>query len=172
MFLEMKNDLTKEICLDICTTPETTICIGGELIAMCAVCWGSGGSVRQRVSSRGSVGVGLGLLIGRGRSSIGGLLVGRGSLVGRGRGTIHGGGLLVGNSRGAIGVNSRRSIGLSRSFIFRSKEKVGEDGSLQEGDLAQEQAINQGAASKGRKGDGPNREEEGLRVCLGGRGCL
>jgi hypothetical protein len=163
-----------------CTRDYNIIGLGGNLKGWGAVCWGSRCSVRQRVSSRGSIGVRL--HVGRGRSIIGGcrgiiggsrLLIsgGRGS-VDRGRLLICGGRLLVGNSRGTIGVNSRRSISLGRCFIFRTEEEVGQDGSLQEGDLAQEQAINQGAASKGRKGDGPYWEEEGLGVCLGGRCCL
>lgn len=86
-------------------------------------------------------------MIGRGRFLVGRcrFMVGRSwflighsrFLIGWGRGTIGRGRFFVGNSWGTVGVYSRRSVGVSRFFIFLVEKEVGENGSLQEGDLAQ-----------------------------------
>jgi len=134
---------------------------------------GRGSVTRQRVGGGGAVLVSLGgavgvsgLLVGRGGRVVGrgGLLVGRGGLVvGRGGlGVLYGGGAVAVDSRGAV-------LSLISNCALASKEKVGEDGGFQKGDLAEEQAVDQSGVGDGREGNGAQ-GEEGLGVRLGGGG--
>merc|ERR1740123_1883868 len=101
--------------------------------------------------------------------------VGGGGAVGIGRGGVRGsliggGGLLIGGGGGAIRVLDGGAIGVS-SLIggVGAQQEVGKEGGFQEGNLAEEKPVNEGATGDGGDGHG-SKIEEGVSLGFRRRG--